>query len=285
MEITQIDGQAPVLEETLETLHTGGDVVSAGDAVVDESGGTGSGTDVESSESVLVQSDNIILNNGSEVASEGSSSETLDAFVQGGGGNQQEVTEEEEELNVSRETLEQERETSSSPVVVFPEEPMAVYLVEQPEEEVSAETYSVSGGVYPGTISTTYLDYFSGIVDKLGYNEHYVAFRSSQYEYYLVWGEGLEYDLFQFKGSALDYCRIYRNIGSDGNYYVEFGNDTFYVSPGSGFVYSDLGNFASLTEGGTHLEFATILFAIGFTVVYNVCHDIFDYIMEHVYRK
>lgn len=275
MEITQNDGQASVLEETLETPHAGDDVVSVGDAVVDESGGAGSETDVESSESVLGQSDNIIQNDGSEVASEVLAAESVS--------DDSSDNEEKTEDIVSNSGSEDAPFSSST--VVFPEQPMAVYLVEEPDLQVSAETYSVSGGVYPGTISTTYLDYFAGIVDKLGYDEHYLAFRSNRYEYYLVWGEGLEYDLSQFKGSALNYCRVYRDDGSDGNYYMEFGTDTFYVSPGSGFVYSDLGNFASLTEGGTHLEFTAILFAIGFTVVYNVCHDIFDYIMEHVYRK
>lgn len=279
MEFTQIDGEAPVLEETLETPHAGDDVVSAGDAVVDESGGTGSETDVESPDVVLEESSDLTQDVGIEVTPDGSSSDALVGQDQGDREDPEEETGDIVSDSGSEDGL------LSSPAVVLSDEPLAVYLVDEPEVMASAETYSVSGGVYPGTISSTYLDYFSGIVDKLGFNDHYVAFRSGQYEYYLVWGEDLEYDLNQFRGSALQYCRIYRNSGSDGNYYTEFGSDTFYVSPGSGFVYSDLGNFSALTEGGTHLEFTTILFAIGFTVVYNVCHDIFDYIMEHIYRK
>ena len=66
---------------------------------------------------------------------------------------------------------------------------------------------------------------------------------------------------------------------------VTFGSDTFDLTPGTGFVYSDLEHFASLTEGGTHLEMLALLFAVGFAVVYSVCHDLFDYVMEHVYRR
>lgn len=145
--------------------------------------------------------------------------------------------------------------------------------------------YALTGTAYPGTISSTYLDYFSGIADKLGFNDHYVAYRESQYVYVMAWGDGLAYNGVQFKGSALDYCRINTYTGSGNQPAVTYGKDTVNVSPGTAFVYSDLGSFAALTEGGTRVEFWAVLFAIGFTVVYNVCHDIFDYIMEHVYRR
>ena len=172
----------------------------------------------------------------------------------------------------------------------FPDEPESDDLESDPEVSEEApddlmEVYALSGTAYPGTISTIYLDYFSGIVDKLGFNEHYVAYRESQYVYVMAWDEGLEYNGVQFKGSALDYCRINTYTGSGSQPTVSYGKDTVNLSAGTAFVYSDLGNFAALTEGGTRVEFWAVLFAIGFTVVYNVCHDIFDYIMEHVYRR
>lgn len=159
-----------------------------------------------------------------------------------------------------------------------------VFLVEPEVEEDALSLYSVSGSPYPGTISSTYLDYFAGIAQKLSYREHYIAFRASQYEYYMAWGDGLSYDGYRFRGSALSYCRIYTGSGSS-SMTVTFGSDTFDLTPGTGFVYSDLEHFASLTEGGTHLEMLALLFAVGFAVVYSVCHDLFDYVMEHVYRR
>ena len=168
---------------------------------------------------------------------------------------------------------------------VYDEEAGAGLYNTAPFPDDLMEVYALSGTAYPGTISTIYLDYFSGIVDKLGFNEHYVAYRESQYVYVMAWGEGLEYNGVQFKGSALDYCRINTYTGSGSQPTVSYGKDTVNLSAGTAFVYSDLGNFAALTEGGTRVEFWAVLFAIGFTVVYNVCHDIFDYIMEHVYRR
>lgn len=202
-------------------------------------------------------------------------------------GTEEETEEESQEVDEDPEAFEAEEEiespfSSSAPFVL--EDPLPVYLVDAPEEETEIEAYSISGSPYPGTISSTYLDYFEGIADKLSYREHYVAFRSSQYEYLMAWGEGLSYDGYQFKGSALSYCRIYTGSGSS-NMSVTFGSDTVYLTPGTGFVYSDLDRFASLTEGGTRLEFTTLLFAVGFAVVYGVCHDLFDYVMQHIYRK
>ncbi len=220
--------------------------------------------------------------------------EDTDAFVQSDGSEEEEVSadvsdpqEEEEESGPEdadqEENIVQVDETLSAPVYTE-DNPMPVYFVEQEELEDESAVYTVSGSPYPGMISTTYLDYFAGIADKLKFTEHYIAFRASQYEYYMAWGEGLEYDGTRFRGSALSYCRIYTGSGSS-NMAVTFGSDTFYLTPGTGFVYSDLEHFSSLTEGGTGIESLALLFAVGFAVVYSVCHDLFDYVMQHVYRK
>lgn len=290
MEITQIDGEGTLLEEALETPSAGTDV----DIDAIEQGGIDNGENLE----YLVDGDlgdlDDISSSGGGFNTDNSFDFSLDGFYLGGWSDGDNILglpdDSVTESDLIEGTEEQEEtvdsalpEASSSPTLLLSDEPLAVYLVEQPEETIDVQ--SLDGSPYPGTISSTYLDYFSGIVDKLGYNEHYVAYRSGQYEYILAWGEGLEYDLTRFKGSALSYCRIYRANNNYSDYYVEFGNDTVYLTPGTGFVYSDLGDFATLTEGGTHLEMLTLLFAVGFAVVYSVCHDLFDYVMEHVYRK
>lgn len=190
------------------------------------------------------------------------------------------VNEEEEE---SSESDADQEETEPETVEFLPSAPLPVYLVDNPEES-SIELYTVSGSAYPGTISTTYLDYFEGIADNLGYGENYVIFRESQYYYKMFWGKGLEESNGYFTGSGLNYCSIYTGSGSN-NMAVSRGTDSLAFSAGTGFVYSSLGDFPGVTKGGTHIETLAILFALGFFVVYNVCHDIFDYIMEHVYRK
>ncbi len=191
---------------------------------------------------------------------------------------------EEEEAESIDEELPEEEISVVAPLLL-PDQPFAVYLVDDPaEDQEEVDLYAVTGSPYPGMISATYLDYFAGIADKLGYGEHYMVFRSSQYNYYMVWGDGLTYDGYRFRGSALSYCRIYTGSSSS-NMSITYGSDTFDLTPSTGSVYSDLDYFPSLTRGGTHVEFFTILFAIGFAVVYSVCHDLFDYVMEHVYRK
>lgn len=257
MEITPVDGQDVDVTEDVEVLSpdlSDGDV-SLGPS--DEAGETVPDDSVGVAQEILSESDS--LEEYEEIES-------------------QEETESQEELE------EADGEELFFPSPALPEGPLPVYLVDAPEEEEGMVPFSISGSPYPGTISTSYLDYFEGIADKLSFTEHYVAFRASQYEYLMAWGEGLQYDGYQFKGSALSYCRIYTGSGSS-NMKVTFGSDTVYLTPGTGLVYSDLDHFASLTEGGTHLEFSAVLFVLGFTVVYNVCHDLFDYVMQHVYRK
>lgn len=153
-----------------------------------------------------------------------------------------------------------------------------------PDDLEGIELYTLSGS-YPGTIADTYLNYFRGIVQKLSWDEHYVVYRSGQYSYTLVYGNEVALSGSRFIGSG-NVVNIYRS-GSSSSYewYVSYSTDTLSLTAGSLFVYSDLGAYPELREGGTHIEMLALLFAAGFAVVYSVCHDIFDYIMEHVYRK
>lgn len=164
------------------------------------------------------------------------------------------------------------------------ENPMPVTIIEPKEEEQQLEVFSLSGS-YNGTISDTYLDYFRGIVQKLDWNEHYVVYRSGEYSYTMVYGEEVGLNGDEFTGSG-NVVTIYRSSSSyDRDWYVSYREDTLALDSSDLFVYSDLGMYPTLKEGGSALEATTLLFAVGFAIVYSVCHDIFDYIMEHVYRK
>ena len=164
------------------------------------------------------------------------------------------------------------------------ENPMPVMIVEPEEEEYELEVFSLTGS-YPGTISDTYLNYFRGIVQKLDWNQHYVVYRSGQYSYTMVYGEEVALNGTRFTGNG-NVVNLYRNTSSgNSDWYVGYSSDSLSLSAGSLYVYSDLGMYPTLKEGGSSIEFMALLFAVGFAVVYSVCHDIFDYIMEHVYRK
>lgn len=250
MEISEINGETSVLEETHEDVNS--DAGTFGPSVLEESPG-----------------DDILSGN----------NET-DSVVDGERFDEAEHSENESARESETEVV---TETVVQTVEVLPDEPIAVYLVDEPVMD-SGVTYAVNGDVYPGTISTTYTDYFAGIADKLHYDEHYVVFRQSQYVYRMMWGDTLSLSGSDFTGEALSYCSLTTNSGYNSDFMVEFGEDSLSLDAAGGFVYSDLGNYPSLTEGGSGLEFQTILFAIGFAIVYSVCHDIFDYIMEKIYR-
>lgn len=257
MENTEINGETTVLEENVETPVIDSDI---SDIAVGEESGT-SGNDTAS--------------DAQPVESEGEASEALEE--EGPGPDEADAQDEEPETVTQIVEVQEEQIYTS-------ENPMPVTIVEPVAEEEELEVFALSGS-YPGTISDTYLNYFRGIVQKLNFNEHYVVYRSGLYSYTMVYGEGVEYGESGFTGTG-NVVTIYRDSSSySSDWYVDYGEDSLSLDAGSLFVYSDLGSFPTLKEGGSALEFTTVLFAIGFAVVYSVCHDIFDYIMEHVYRK
>lgn len=227
---------------------------------------------------VPVTNSNVVVDNSNETV------EPADIPVEGTEGDTLEPTEgteggsDEDPVETGTEEIEKPEEVYSL------ENPMPVQIVEPVEEEYELEVYSLSGS-YPGTISDTYLNYFRGIVQKLDWKEHYVVYRSGQYSYTMVYGEEVALNGSRFTGTG-NVVNIHRNTSSSSSdWYVSYSTDSLALSAGSLFVYSDLGMYPELKEGGTSLEFAALLFAVGFAVVYSVCHDIFDYVMEHVYRK
>ena len=288
MEITQVDGETNVSEEGVETPVTD----SSSSFSASEPREADGGDVVETVEPVPVQGDSVeqtqektqvdseVESSSEDVMADSAETEQSEDIAETGDGTSEDRTEEEPE-EIQGEVV-QDASDTSAPLLLS--EPLPVYLVDEPLEDYEVETYAV-GSTYPGTISSSYLDYFTGIADKLSPSVHYVAYRSGQYEYTMAWGKELQYDGSRFRGDALSICRIYRYSGSNYDYLVEWFSDSVNMSPGGNFVYSDLGDYASLTEGGTGLESTTLLFAVGFAVCYVVCHDIFDYIMGHVYRK
>lgn len=165
------------------------------------------------------------------------------------------------------------------------ENPLPVTVIEE-EVEDTGVTYADVGYEY-GTISDTYLDYFTGIVEKLPFTEHYVIWKSGDYSYSMAYGKDLEYYPDLISGYDLECVRLYRETG---NYNTDWKVKTEQLNnlelrTNDLFVYSDLGHHPTVERGFSALESSAILFAVGFAVVYCVCHDIFDYIMEHVYRK
>lgn len=146
------------------------------------------------------------------------------------------------------------------------------------------EPYVLNNGAY-GTISETYLNYFGGVVEKLPYDTHYVIWKSGDNSYTLAYGSDVVEENGSFYGDC-DVLEIYRDSGSGMSniWKVREGSDTLSLDTTNLFVYSDLGMYPTVERGLSNLEGQTILFSIGFAIVYCVCHDIFDYVLGHLRR-
>lgn len=113
---------------------------------------------------------------------------------------------------------------------------------------------AANSSVYPGTWSGSILDYFSGVM-RQNPGKHYVAFRNSQYSYFLYYGDDLTYSDGVVSGSA-DYVEYnyYNN-----NYVVTRGNDNVNINISSGVVYTDLNCAYGALDGASEITLQTVL--------------------------
>ena len=113
---------------------------------------------------------------------------------------------------------------------------------------------AANSSVYPGTWSGSILDYFSGVM-RQNPGKHYVAFRSSQYSYFLYYGDDLTFSDGVVSGSA-DYVEYNYN---NNNYVVTRGNDNVNINISSGVVYTDLNPAYGALDGATEITLQTVL--------------------------
>lgn len=113
---------------------------------------------------------------------------------------------------------------------------------------------AANSSVYPGTWSGSILDYFSAVM-RHNPGEHYVAFRNSQYSYFLFYGSDLSYSDGVVSGSG-DYVEYSYN---DNNYVVTRGNDNVNINISSGVVYTDLNSSYGALEGASEITLQTVL--------------------------
>lgn len=113
---------------------------------------------------------------------------------------------------------------------------------------------AVNSSVYPGTWSGSILDYFSAVM-RQNPGKHYVAFRNSQYSYFLFYGDDLTFVDGTVSGSG-DYVQYSYN---NNNYIVTRGNDYVNINIGSGVVYTDLNSSYGALEGASEITLQTVL--------------------------
>lgn len=113
---------------------------------------------------------------------------------------------------------------------------------------------AANSSVYPGTWSGSILDYFSGVM-RQNPGKHYVAFRNSQYSYFLYYGDDLTFSDGFVSGFA-DYVEYNYN---NNNYVVTRGNDNVNINISSGVVYTDLNSAYAALDGASEITLQTVL--------------------------
>lgn len=113
---------------------------------------------------------------------------------------------------------------------------------------------SANSSVYHGTWSGSILDYFSAVM-RQNPGKHYVAFRNSQYSYFLYYGDDLTFSDGVVSGSA-DYVEY--NYDNN-NYVVARGNGNVNINISSGVVYTDLNSAYGALDGATEITLQTVL--------------------------
>lgn len=113
---------------------------------------------------------------------------------------------------------------------------------------------AANSSVYPGTWSGSILDYFSAVM-RQNPGKHYVAFRNSQYSYFLYYGDDLTFADGVVSGSA-DYVEYNYN---NNNYVVSRGNDNVNINISSGVVYTDLNSAYGALDGASEITLQTVL--------------------------
>ena len=123
-------------------------------------------------------------------------------------------------------------------------DPIVTYRAPLEDYEISAT--SVSGSAYNGSFNSTAYNYFQSIILKNA-GENYVAFRGSQYNYYLFYGDNLTLNGSTFSGSGLTSV-TYRTNSGDNTVTINT-NDSLSINSGTAFIYSNLGDsYGSFTE-------------------------------------
>lgn len=113
---------------------------------------------------------------------------------------------------------------------------------------------AANSSVYPGTWTGSILDYFSAVM-RQNPGKHYVAFRNSQYSYFLYYGDDLTFADGVISGSA-DYVQYNYN---NNNYVVTRGNENVNINISSGVVYTDLNSAYGALEGASEITLQTVL--------------------------
>lgn len=135
-------------------------------------------------------------------------------------------------------------------------------------EAIAAQ--AANNSVYPGTWTGSILDYFSAVM-RQNPGKHYVAFRNSQYSYFLYYGDDLTFSDGVVSGVA-DYVQYNYN---NNNYIVTRGNENVSINISSGVVYTDLNSAYGALDGASEITLqavllVSVLVCLGFSLLCRI---------------
>lgn len=145
--------------------------------------------------------------------------------------------------------LEEDKSEPENPIIAF-DNGNAVAVSDL--DAIAAQ--AANSSVYPGTWTGSILDYFSAVM-RQNPGKHYVAFRNSQYSYFLYYGDDLTFTDGVVSGSA-NYVEYNYN---NNNYVVARGSDNVNINISSGVVYTDLNSAYGALDGASEITLQTVL--------------------------
>lgn len=120
-------------------------------------------------------------------------------------------------------------------------------------------------------VGTSYNVYFAGLVRKLPFGVNYVYWRESRYVYCLAYGRNLALIGTDFSADSCDIITYNRDPGPDEiPTWVHSTERNFILSAGSALVWSNLGHYPALDDGGNIYAQATLVLLVIFGVFYFV---------------
>lgn len=160
----------------------------------------------------------------------------------------------------------------AQPIETFTVTPVPVYEVNPDDYNGSTiSTFAMNGSVYNGSYNSTVITLWNGFLSN-NIGKDYIAYRASQYEYYIWFGEDFEVSGNTFTGSGTYYCL---NTYSS-TYYLTTGSDSFTIDAGQNYLYTNVSaDYPALADerGLLYEQMQTVmLFAI---LVFNVMRWVF----------
>jgi hypothetical protein len=133
--------------------------------------------------------------------------------------------------------------------------------------------------IYPvyddGFISSTYLDWAKGMLERVPVNADYVFARTGQYEYIFACGQLS--DTFNSEGNLIEVYSL--NIGRSGSAYTytHFTDSSFSLQVGGGLVYSSIAPYPTLTGSDFSYQF-------NFLIPFVLCVGFGIWLFSHLFE-